>query len=108
MFLLSQIKSIPLLKKSLLTCAVAGSLAFGSADGAEAGHGDRTNGSVRISVVTRTTTTTYRLITSYKTRCEPYNCTVIRYDHCGRAYRSTVVKYRTVRVPVTKLVKVCY
>lgn len=105
MFLLSRIAHVPMLKKSLLACAAMGGLAVGAADVVEAGHncGSACNVQVQVS-----TTTAYRIVTSYETRREPYLCSVIRYDHCGRAYWATVVEYRTIRVPVQKLVRVTY
>jgi hypothetical protein len=108
MFLLSRITKVPLLKKSLLACAAAGGLSVGAADAVEAGHYYSPRYNVQVQLTTRTTTTAYRTVRSYETRREPYYCSVIRYDHCGRPYRATVVQYRTVRVPVQKLVRVSY
>jgi hypothetical protein len=50
---------------------------------------------------------TWRTVVVWQTIEEPVIDWVIRYDHCGRPYREKVVTYRTVRVPVEKLVKVC-
>ena len=50
----------------------------------------------------------YKTVTTWKIVEEPYYETVLRYDHCGKPYTDTVLSYRTVKVPVEKLVKVCY
>ncbi|MEO2018060.1 MAG: hypothetical protein ABGZ53_27220 [Fuerstiella sp.] len=50
----------------------------------------------------------YKTVTVYeyvRTPCIHY---VTRYDHCGHPYRARLVTWKTVQVPVTKRVRVCY
>ena len=51
---------------------------------------------------------TYKTVTTYVLREQPYKCWVTKYDDCGRPYRKAVVRYRAVRVPVIRYVKVWY
>lgn len=51
---------------------------------------------------------TYRPVTTWRIVEQPFTDYVTKYDHCGVAYTVPVVSYRTVRVPVTNLVKVVY
>jgi hypothetical protein len=50
----------------------------------------------------------YRTVCIYETRTVPYYCTVTLYDECDQPYEVRVLRYKQVKVPVTKLVKVCY
>ncbi len=50
----------------------------------------------------------YKTITTWEIVEKPYIDYVTKYDHCGQPYLVKVVSYETIRVPVTKLVKVCY
>jgi hypothetical protein len=50
--------------------------------------------------------TTYKYVTTYETRLEPYTRLVTLYDTCGCAYTVTRTSYREVEVPVTKKVAV--
>lgn len=52
------------------------------------------------------TVTVYEWVTVYETRSEPYTRVVTCYDSCGKAYYVTKTYYRTVEVPVKKLVAV--
>ncbi len=48
----------------------------------------------------------YQTVTVWEQRVEAYSTWVTRYDHCGRAYRAEVIRYRTVSVPVIRRVRV--
>ena len=50
----------------------------------------------------------YKVVVYYETHYEPYTQTVTCYDECGRPYTKEVAVLQKVKVPVTKLVKVCY
>jgi hypothetical protein len=50
----------------------------------------------------------YKVVTVWVDREEPWLDTVVRYDHCYRPYPVDVVRYRTVSVPVRKVVKVSW
>ena len=45
---------------------------------------------------------------SWKVVQEPCIDYVVKYHPCGTPYRVKVVTYKTVRIPVERLVKVCY
>jgi hypothetical protein len=47
-------------------------------------------------------------VTVYVVQQEPYRQWVTAYDHCGKPYKRVVIRYRTVRVPVIKYVKIRY
>ncbi len=63
--------------------------------------------------------TEYKKVVTYKTvtvcveKQVPYTVEVVKYDHCGKAYKVCVTKYRTVevevdvQVPVVTYVPVC-
>ena len=48
----------------------------------------------------------YRTVMAWESQVEAYPVWVTKYDHCGRAYRAEVTRYRTVSVPVTRRVRV--
>ncbi|MFV0446031.1 MAG: hypothetical protein ACK5Q5_20840 [Planctomycetaceae bacterium] len=50
----------------------------------------------------------YKTVITWQVIEEPCYDYVTKYDHCGQPYRVKVVTYKTVKVPVEKLVKVCY
>lgn len=50
----------------------------------------------------------YKTVITWQVIEEPCYDYVTKYDHCGRPYQVRVVTYKTVRIPVEKLVKVCY
>ena len=50
----------------------------------------------------------YKTVTVYETVRKPYRYAYTRYDHCGKPYRSWAVKWKTVRVAVTKRIRVSY
>ena len=50
----------------------------------------------------------YKTVITWQYIEEPCYDYVTQYDHCGRPYQVEVVTYKTVKVPVEKLVKVCY
>jgi hypothetical protein len=50
----------------------------------------------------------YKAIITYEYQTQPIVDWVTSYDHCGRPYEEKVVHYVTVKVPVRRLVKVCY
>ena len=50
----------------------------------------------------------YKNVTVYESVRKPYEYTVVKYDHCGDAYRVTRTAWKTVQVPVTVRVKVQY
>lgn len=50
----------------------------------------------------------YKTFCTYENRTVPYQAQVTKYDHCGKPYYVTVTRYKTVTVPVHKVVKVCY
>ncbi|MCA9005303.1 MAG: hypothetical protein KDA70_08505 [Planctomycetaceae bacterium] len=47
-------------------------------------------------------------VVTYQYQTRSYFHYVTRYDHHGHPYRVRQVCYKTVKVPVTKWVKVCY
>jgi hypothetical protein len=50
----------------------------------------------------------YKTVVSWKVVQEPCIDYVVKYHPCGTPYRVKVVTYKTVRIPVERLVKVCY
>ena len=48
----------------------------------------------------------YRTVMAWESQVEAYPVWVTKYDHCGRAYRAEVTRYRTVSVPVIRRVRV--
>ena len=50
----------------------------------------------------------YKTVVTYQYLQEPYYEYVTLYDHCGHPYAAKQLAYRTITVPVTTLVKVCY
>ena len=50
----------------------------------------------------------YKTATTWKLVEQPYTRYATKYDHCRKPNTSEVIAYRTVKVPVTQLVKVCY
>ena len=50
----------------------------------------------------------YKTVTVYETVRKPYEYTVIKYDHCGDPYAVTLTGWKTVKVPVTKRIRVQY
>ena len=50
----------------------------------------------------------YKNVTVYESVRKPYEYTVVKYDHCGDAYRVTRTAWKTIQVPVTVRVKVQY
>ena len=47
-------------------------------------------------------------VVTYACQSEPYSVCVLKYDHCGQPYHAYETRYREVRVPVVKWVKLCY
>ncbi len=50
----------------------------------------------------------YKTITVYESVKKPYRYSYTKYDHCGKSYRAWGVKWKSVRVPVTKRIRVAY
>jgi hypothetical protein len=50
----------------------------------------------------------YRTVITYVYEKQPVVEWVTLYDHCDQPYEVKVVRYVTVKVPVKRLVKVCY
>lgn len=50
----------------------------------------------------------YKTVIVWEHQTQPVVDWVTKYDHCGKPYEVKVVRYVTVKVPVKKLVKVCY
>lgn len=50
----------------------------------------------------------YKWVVSYEYRTEKYVDWVVEVDDYGCEHKVPVVKYRTIKVPVKKLVKLCY
>ena len=48
----------------------------------------------------------YQTVTAYETRSESYQVCVTKYDNYGCAYKVYETRYRTVQVPVKKVVAV--
>ena len=48
----------------------------------------------------------YKEITVYELREVPEAHWITKYDHCGKAYQVKVVSYHSIKVPVTKRIKV--
>lgn len=49
---------------------------------------------------------TYKTVVTYVEKEVPYTVEVVKYDSYGKAYKTTVTKYKTVEVPVKKQVPV--
>lgn len=81
------------LRNLALAAALATGLVFTSAASAGSCHGPRCY---------------YKTVITWKFVEEPCYDYVIKYDHCGTPYKVQVVTYKTVKVPVETLVKVCY
>lgn len=83
-----------LLKRIAIVTIFSTAFAMGSATQVSAGHG--------------TPCCTYKTVITYqyvRKACISY---ITKFDHCGKPYRVRVVTYRTVKIAVPKLVKVCY
>lgn len=50
----------------------------------------------------------YRIVHSYETRTIPFVIYVMQHDHWGRPHQVAVTRYKTVTVPVQKVVRVGY
>jgi hypothetical protein len=50
----------------------------------------------------------YKKVVTYVCKEVPYTKCITLYDHCGHPYTVHKTFYKTVHVPVVKLVKVCY
>ena len=50
----------------------------------------------------------YKNVTVYESVRQPYEYSVVKYDHCGDPYVVTRTAWKTVQVPVTVRVKVQY
>ncbi len=50
----------------------------------------------------------YKTVMTYEYVKKPCAAYITKFDHCGKPYRVRVVTYRTVKIAVPKLVKVCY
>lgn len=83
-----------LLKKVFCGTLIAGAIGFVGTSTASAGH--------------YPSHCYYKTVVSYEYQTQPVVDWVTKYDHCGRPYEVKVVSYITVKVPVKKLVKVCY
>lgn len=83
-----------LLKKVCCGTLVAGAIAFVGAPTASASHCPPN--------------CYYKTIITYEYETQPIVEWITKYDHCDRPYQVKVVNYVTVRVPVKRLVKVCY
>ena len=51
---------------------------------------------------------TYKTVTTYVYEQQAYRDWVTNFDHCGRPVRTTIIRYRTVQVPVVKVVRIRY
>ncbi|MEQ9408154.1 MAG: hypothetical protein RIK87_10535 [Fuerstiella sp.] len=45
-----------------------------------------------------------KIVTVYETVRRPVVSWVVKYDHCGQPYRTRVISWQTVRIPVRKTV----
>jgi hypothetical protein len=101
--------------KKLLAAAIvaAGLLSFGNA-AAEAGvYGGPIVADYVAPVATCHTdiyvpTCTYKTVTDWEIRSVEYVDYVTQYTSCGHPYQVQVVRTKLVKVPVQRLVKVCY
>ena len=50
----------------------------------------------------------YKTVTVYETIRKPYEYTAIKYDQCGQPYHVTLTGWKTVHVPVTRMVRIHY
>ena len=50
----------------------------------------------------------WKTVTVYESVTKPFVSYVTKYDHCGKPFQVKVVSYKTIQVPVQKLIKVCY
>ena len=48
----------------------------------------------------------YQTVTVWEPQVEAYSTWVTKYDHCGRAFRVEVIRYRTRSVAVTRRIRV--
>ncbi|MEZ6065134.1 MAG: hypothetical protein R3B90_05385 [Planctomycetaceae bacterium] len=51
---------------------------------------------------------TYKTVIDFEFRTETYVDYITKYAPCGRPYTVKVLRTRTIKVPVERLVKVCY
>ena len=84
-----------LLKKAVCGMLVAGAITLVGTSSASADH-------------CTTPTCYYKTVIVWKLQTQPVVDWVTKYDHCGRPYEAKVVSYVTVKIPVKKVVKVCY
>ncbi len=85
------------MKKTLVLAVLAGMFAVSGISTASAGYGYQPQQQCRYQKVT-----TYQLQKKYQTHY------ITRYDHCGKPYRVKTVSCYTIKVPVTRWVKICY
>lgn len=50
----------------------------------------------------------YKTVISYEYETIPYTVLVTKHHPCGTPYTVQITKFRTIKVPVKNLVKVCY
>lgn len=85
------------LKKTLVLTILAGIFAVSGISSASAGYGHHRQQQCQL-----------KRVTSYQYQTKHRTVYVTRYDHCGKPYRVKTVRSYTVKVPVTRWVKVCY
>ncbi|MCH9656622.1 MAG: hypothetical protein K0U86_22415 [Planctomycetes bacterium] len=85
------------LKKRLVLAVLAGIFAVTGAAPVSAGDGYQRQHQYQ-----------YQQVTTYKYQKQYKTVYITRYDHCGKPYRVKRVRCYTVKVPVTRWVKVCY
>ena len=85
------------LKVSLMAVVLVGVISISGVDSASAGSRCR-----------KTDHCCYRQVTTYQCQKERRTVYSTRYDHCGNPYVVKKICYHTVKVPVTRWVKVCH
>ncbi|WP_298868200.1 hypothetical protein [uncultured Gimesia sp.] len=85
------------LNKTMVLAVLAGIFAVTGAAPVSAGYGHQPQQQCQ-----------YRQVTTYKYQKQYKTVYITRYDHCGKPYRVKSVRCYTIKVPVTRWVKVCY
>ena len=90
-------KNMTNMKKALVLAVLTGVFAVSGISSVSASHGYQPQQHYRYQQVI-----TYQLQKKYRTHY------ITRYVHCGKPYQVKTVRCYTIKVPVTRWVKVCY
>lgn len=85
------------IKKTLVLTILASIFAVSGISSVSAGYGNQ-----------RQQHNQYKQVTSYQYQTKHQTVYVTRYDHCGKPYRVKTVRSYTIKVPVSRWVKVYY